>query len=78
MHLLRMLLWTPSTSTNTFVIASQDVPWNRQVPRLPSMTFGSVKFDYNVCTTTVAVYHYFHYGRHVRLRNENDYFHDVP
>ena len=43
----------------------------RQVPLLPSPEspsttttledIGSVKFDYNVCTTTVVVYHNFHY-----------------
>ncbi|XBH82590.1 hypothetical protein VPH35_071209 [Triticum aestivum] len=42
-------------------------------PKTPSTTttledVGSVKFDYNTCTTTIAVYHYFHY------RRENVYF----
>ena len=44
---------------------------NKQLTYLFALIENSnVKFDYNVCTTTVAVYHSFHYRRHM-----NNYFH---
>ena len=47
-----------------------------QVPLRPVYSYRrqdrTDKYPDNVCTTTVAVYHYFHY------RRENDYFHYDP
>ena len=52
-----------------------------QVPLPPVYNYcrpedvGVIKYlSERTCTTTVAMYHYFHYRRHVRLRNVNNYF----